>query len=878
MIGIWLRATLGRLRGPLLGAVGGIGLTIALLAAIAAFISSSSAALTRNAFAAVPVDWQVQRNPGAAPREILRAIGDATQYRALERAWYANVAGFEASSGGTVQTTGPGKVVGLQRGYRRAFPHEVTRLIGASNGVLVFSQTAANLHVRPGDMITIKRIGLPAVRVRADAVVTMPHIDSFFQAVGLPAGAAPQAPPDNVLLMPERRWHALFDRERIVRPDSVREQFHVGIARETLPADPLAAYDTVVGRAHNVEARIAGSGVVGDNLAAALLGAQADALYARVLFLFLGIPGAVLAVLLTLAIAASAEGRRRGEEALLRLRGASTSQLIALSATEGVVIGVAGAVVGLTLYAAVDRPAGIGPAAWAVSALGFLIALAVVLIPAWVQASRTTVASARLAIGRPPAPLWQRIGLDYVFIGISVVVFWRTAAGGYQIVLAPEGVPQTTVHYDSFLAPLLLWVGVALFSMRAVRLLLHQGRPALTLALTPITRGLRHVVAAYLERQQIVLARTLVLVVLAFSFAVSTAVFNSTYNAQSRIDAELTNGSDVTVFGTPAAPAALVFSQLRSISGVIAAVTMQHRLAYVGNDLQDLYGINPRTIGSVTPMSNAFFGNNDASTTLATLAAHPDGVLVSQETVQTYRLRLGDSVTFRLQNARTHQYEPVHFRFVGISREFPTAPKDSFLVANASYIARSTGSSNAEDVLMRAATESSIPRIAAAARRIAEPLGEVQVRTILQAQQSIGSSLTALNLHGLTAIELGFAVICIAAATGLLLVLGFSERIRLFGILTAIGADARQLRTFLWGEAVLVVATGGLLGGLLGVGVAQMLVKMLTGVFDPPPSELTVPWAYIAAVAAAAGISTWLAVLFAAETARRRALWALRTL
>jgi len=51
------------------------------------------------------------------------------------------------------------------------------------------------------------------------------------------------------------------------------------------------------------------------------------------------------------------------------------------------------------------------------------------------------------------------------------------------------------------------------------------------------------------------ITRGVVLVTLAFSFAVSTAVFNTTYNVQSRVDAALTNGSDVTVTGTTAYPA-----------------------------------------------------------------------------------------------------------------------------------------------------------------------------------------------------------------------------------------------------------------------------------------------------------------------------------
>ena len=45
------------------------------------------------------------------------------------------------------------------------------------------------------------------------------------------------------------------------------------------------------------------------------------------------------------------------------------------------------------------------------------------------------------------------------------------------------------------------------------------------------------IVAASVSRQARLITRGVVLVTLAFSFAVSTAIFNTTYNVQSRVDA-----------------------------------------------------------------------------------------------------------------------------------------------------------------------------------------------------------------------------------------------------------------------------------------------------------------------------------------------------
>ena len=62
---LWLKGLLAYRSGRLLGAIIGVALTVALLAAIGVFIASSSASMTQRAAADVPVDWQVQLSPGS---------------------------------------------------------------------------------------------------------------------------------------------------------------------------------------------------------------------------------------------------------------------------------------------------------------------------------------------------------------------------------------------------------------------------------------------------------------------------------------------------------------------------------------------------------------------------------------------------------------------------------------------------------------------------------------------------------------------------------------------------------------------------------------------------------------------------------------------
>jgi putative ABC transport system permease protein len=851
----WLSGLLTHRLGRLLGAIAGVALTVALLASLGAFIAAGSSSLTRRAIADVPLDWQVQLSPGADLSAAKAALGQATSYTALEEVGYADVAGLSARTGGTVQTTGPGKVLGLGPRYRDTFPAEVRQLTGATQGVLVAQQTAANLHVQPGDLVALTRLGLPPATVRVDGVVDLPQADSLFQAIGLAPGAAPQAPPDNVLLLPMALWRQLFDAQAYQRLDSVRLQLHVRISHD-LPAAPEAAYTRVHQQANNLEARLAGSGLVGDNLGARLLSTREDALYARVLFLFLGLPGALLVILLTLAISASGARHRRQEQALLRTRGASVAQILRLEALEALVVGLGGVVLGVALAYLAGRAIAPTPVLestttflWTTSAalVGFSLAVVAVLHPAWVQARSLTVVAARMTVGREATPVWQRLYLDVLVLALGALELWRTATTGYQVVLAPEGVPGASVNYEAFLAPLCLWIGGVLVALRLADWFLVRGRRSLAYGLRPVARKLSGVVAASLCRQRRLITRGLVLVALAVSFAISTAVFNTTYNAQSRVDAELTNGADVTVTGSTAAPPGGKLTELAALPGVVASQPMQHRFAYVGNDLQDLYGIDPLHLGEATNISNAYFSGGNARATLAALAGQEDGVLVSEETVNDFQLKPGDLVRLRVQNARNHQYHLVPFHFVGVAREFPTAPKDSFLVASARYLARQTGSEAAEIVLLR--VRGNPAEVAAQARDVVASLPGAKVTDLGSTQQVISSSLTPLDLRGLTRLELTFAVLLVAMATGLTLALGMAERRRTFAILVALGAKGNHLGAFLWSEGLVILIGGCGMGVILGLGIAVTLVKVLTGVFDPPPESLAVPWAYLVLLA-----------------------------
>ena len=197
--------------------------------------------------------------------------------------------------------------------------------------------------------VRLGRAGLPAATVRVAGIVDLPQSDSLFQKVGSAGQRATHRTAGQRPASPRRAVaHDLRPRSLPHAPIWSRPQIHVRRDHH-LPSDPASAYTAITAAAHNLEARSSGGALVGDNLGAALGAARQDAAYAQVLFLFLGLPGAILAGLLTATIAAAGATRRRAEQALLRARGASARQLLRLAAIEAAAIGVAGSVLGLAI-------------------------------------------------------------------------------------------------------------------------------------------------------------------------------------------------------------------------------------------------------------------------------------------------------------------------------------------------------------------------------------------------------------------------------------------------------------------------------------------------------------------------------------------------
>lgn len=841
----WLTGLLRRRPLELLVAALSIALTIAFVAALGSFVTGSHAALTVRAAGSVPVDWQVQVTPQGDLSTVTNDVRALADVRAVQRVDFALVKALTSTGAQGARSTGAAYVVSISPDYAKTFPGEIRHLLGSSTGSLLFQQTAANLATEPGGRISV-RTSSGSRPLTVNGIVDMPAEDSFFQVVGLAPGAGISAPPDNVVLVPPAVFHSVIGNTRVVH------QLHVGFTHGGLPADPQTAAMAIQGRANHFQAAVAGGALVGDNLGTALTMAGEDASYANLLFLLLGLPGLALATVVAGLVVALRSDRRRREIALLRLRGASVPAVTRMVAAESATVAALGAALGVPLALlaiSLALPSGT-PLSWgwtlAAMALGLLLALATqagsVVRPA-LGGDRSGVVAEAARSERVGTPWPLKAGLDFILLLGAAISFALTARGGYQVVLAPEGIPQTQVNYGALAGPALAWPGLALLVWRITAWVTGRltGRWARGGAGTA-----PELEAAALRQRRRTIARGAAGLAVALALAVSTAVFTSTYDAQGRLDVALTVGSDVAVVESPGSPVGpQEAASIARAPGVNAVEPLQHRFGYVGPDLQDLYGIQARSFARVGPLQDAFVPGSTIAQTLTALQNTPDGVLLSAETLHDYQLHPGDLIRIRLQTGSDHAYRPVDFHVVGQVNEWPTAPKDSFIVANAAYITSQTGSNAVGTFLISSNTPHAT---ATALRSQLSATSGAHVQDISTAGSGVTSTggLAGTDLSGLSRLELGFAVLLALACSGLALLGGIVERRRGLVLLAALGATARQRGRFLATEARALVVAGVLGGAAIGIIIAYLLVKVLTGIFDPPPASATVPWGYLA--------------------------------
>jgi putative ABC transport system permease protein len=893
-----LQLGLGRLRrrpGQTVTQALVLAVAVALLGAMILFIGHSLRTMTAAATRSVPLDLQgpVASYPKAQKLAAkVAAQPDVAQASAVATAPFTGI-GHRGPEGATA--SGSGAVLAVPPGYLRHI--DTFRMLRGGlggNRIVLDQQLAATLRARIGDTVRLHLAGGGTEAFKVGGVAIVGSADTLFQPLNPLVGPAPAQPPANIAILPTATFARTIGSALPTLKGAsagaaavpgalagVQWQVQAQLDRAALTGSPSAAFARAGQIRNSIERNLTGQIRFVDNLSEGLETAAGDALYAEALFIMLAVPGALLALGLAYLAALGTVDRDRRELALLRARGASRRGLLGMAGVEAAAVGLVAGAVGagasfLAVSTLVEGSVGVTTGRAAV-VIGVCVALAILggflaRLGTGLRSLSETVAAERRGSRRATKPLWQRLYLDLAALALSGLIFWLTASTGFSAVVNPDSNPTLSLSIYMFFAPALLWIGATLLLVRLRGRIF--GWAARLLGRTASGSGRRRFLLASASRRGAAINRGLVFVGLLLAFGVSMGVFAATYDQQAGVDAQLTLGADVVATAPPGVAAKQGLQQrIEAVPGVGTASPVDHSYAYVGPDLQDTFGVEPATIGRATTLRDSYFlgAGAGAATMMERLREDPSGILVSKETITDYSLKEGDLLRLRVLDHRSGRFHVVPFHVVGTVQEFPSAPRDSFMVANLAYLSAADHAGGPNTVFAGATeTPSAVAaRVAAATKGLGVSVKDIEGQAV-----QTTSSITTVDLTGISHLEEAFAVLLAVAAMWLFVSLLVEERRHEFATMAALGASLRDIGGFVRSEALAVLGAAVVLAAGLGWLMAEMLVAMLQHVFDPPPDSLAVPWGFIALLGLGAIAGAVLASAVAAVSLRRLPLGA----
>lgn len=761
-----------------------------------------------------------------------------------------------------VPVDGVVRVFGFDSSYTKHDPTiKIIEGLQVAGEAMISAEAAHSLAVGIGDTVSLALPDGTQLKVQISAIVDLTQSRSLFSSrqgadletfIYIPNALVIDSASFTDVIVPAFERVAAGRGERVKSPP-VRE-IDIGIERELLDAEPSVA----LGQTQQIAKAI--SGVAGeqdfllDNISNTLAVARDDAMVAKRMFVFLGVPGAVLAAMLAAYAGVVLAGAQRREQATLRIRGASRQNLLSMLAMRVSCITAVGAGVGVALGYA-TAAAVLGHSTLMRATTASLVTSAVIGTIAGLLATGAALyftgrrfiereineEKARLWM-RPPA--WRRLRLDMVgIVAVLVATAIVVANSGF------EGTPGSVYEGRAVQLPLGLlflpigaWVAGALFGGRVVAWILARSRAKSSLDLD---RPLSLLYRMSLKRRSWVLVDATVILGLIVALGTSLAVFTASYDRAKTADARYTVGSDLRITPKPASERVYVAADAAEfmikgvdavapvVYGVHNAVLRSKRTEEVAN----LAALNPQAYMQVAPLDDAHFSNGSAERSLSILVDQPNTILLSTEMADFLQAKEGDTLRVLLARGTSEQVE-IKMKMVGSFERLPGFPDGADALINIEHHEAAVASTAPAFFLAQTSDRSDAASEQAATELRKGPGadGTLQVDTRLTALAKDQSSLAALNIGGLLKLDSGYSL-AMGTVTIAIFVFGLLlQRRREYVTLRAQGMQPRAIRTLIGAEAVTVAITGCSVGVPVGLVMAFYLINVLRPLFvlDPP--------------------------------------------
>jgi putative ABC transport system permease protein len=598
--------------------------------------------------------------------------------------------------------------------------------------------------------------------------------------------------------------------------------------------------------------------------------------------------------------------RQRSEIAVFRSRGATVSQVLGINLLESLLLGAMALAVGVIVGQALARLIGhtrgfldfsgadvlrvvLTPAAvqFGVVLLGLTVVAQVA--PALGAARHTVVTYKQERARTLRAPWWQRAWLDVLLLipaGYAAYLLRQQGsvvvpAAGPALAAQANALVSNALPSDPFQNPLLfLAPALAVFALTLLMLRLLRPLMAAFAWLAGRTRSVGVLLAArYLARNPSHYATPLVLLILTLSLSAYTASLAQTLDDHTYDQAFYETGADMRLVegGQAKSSGGLVLTGLPGMGdakppegaatgktegaaweilpvgehlkapGVAGAIRVARYPAAVrlSNSLPTgvFMGVDRAEFARV-----AFWRRDFASANLGALmnalAAAPNSVLVSRQTLAQNGLAVGDRLRLAVEalGSKTELDVVVAGWFDLFPAWYPQ--QGALFVGNLDYLFEKVGAQVPYDVWLKVDGTRDGAEVVAGLRKVG-----FQISYADDAVRTVQRQLRRPERQGIFGVlSVGFAAAAFLSAFGFLLYALFSFRRRFveLGMLRAIGLSASQMTVLLASELAFLILMGLAAGTVLGAGISELFIPSLqignTPASRIPPYLVSIGW------------------------------------